>query len=131
MGTALLLILTLLTVVHSLPAPTFHPITAMASCMSATILLALCLVSACSAYFMPGMGMGMMGYGVGGGHQVSSHQVTPWGVQSHHQSSRQHYPGMYGMMGGMYPGMYGMGGMGGMYGMNHMYGMGMNHMGMW
>ena len=58
---------------------------------------------------------------------LNSHQVTPWGVQSHQQSSRQHYPGMMGMM-GMYPGMYGMGGMGGMYGMNHMYGM--NMMGM-
>merc|ERR1739847_109445 len=99
-----------------------HPLHTMASCMPVCLLMALCLVSACSAYFMPGMGLGMMGYGMGGGHQVTSHQVSPWGHHFTHSSSRQHYPGMLGMM-GMFPGMYG-----GMYGMNHMYGM--NMMGM-
>ena len=95
----------------------------MASSMSVSILLAVCLVSACTAFIYPGMGMG--------GSQVTSHNVSPWGSQFSHQSS-SHNVNPY-MMGGMYGmhmpymGMYG--GMGG-YGMGYgMGGMGMGYMG--
>ena len=95
----------------------------MASSMSVSILLAVCLVSACTAFIYPGMGMG--------GSQVTSHNVSPWGAQTSHQSVQHHanpyMMGMYGM--GMMP----YGGMGMGYGMGYGgYGMGygMGGMGM-